>query len=183
LSIENSYFSELLKISERCIGNCIIESNKDAYSENYVFLKSKNFDPVFAVREAAVPDFSFLKTKNENSLIKERVLIIHSSNYEFARGFFSPIFNESIEVYAPYVSEKTVGLGEFDRVLIIMAERNSAVVYDGGEFGENINKALKQDYIKRISGKLANADEGENINAADAKFMKSLASSWGGYGS
>lgn len=182
-NIEDDYFSKLLRINEKCIGNCIAEANKKPFEENYYFFHNENFNIVYSVRDAQLPDFSVLKTKNSDSIIDERVLIIHSSNYEFARGFFSPLFRETIEIFSPYVSDEVVSKGNFDRVILIPAERNSAVVYDGGYFGDAIKNALNQIYIKEISNSLLQARESENLISDDIDFFHALANSWSGYGS
>lgn len=179
-SVKDEYFQNLQRSTTQCIGNCLEEAEKKQHAESYDFLKSENFNIVFSLRNKFVPDFSIVKTTNSKSLIKERVLIVHSSSYEFARGFFSPLFEETIEVFSPYVSDSVIDRGKFDRVIVIMAERNAAVVYDGGEFGEVIKKSLKQNYIAEIIKELRSSENHNILNSSDISFFEALASLWEG---
>ena len=178
--VSDKYFLELLKIKSKCFGNILTGEERVKNVEYYDFFQDKNFKILLNIRENSVPDFSIVKTKNDHAFIDERVLVIHSSSYEFSRGFLSPVFKETVEVFAPYVSDEVVSKGDFDRVIIMIAERNSAVVYDGGGVTESILNSLKQDYIYNIIKNIENLHLSDAVEYKDLSFLQALAASWSG---
>lgn len=163
-----------------CIGNLLTpeEAKNNKFSENHLLIVNKNYFESFFMKTGFTPDFSVRKTLNKNAK-KCRALIIHSSSYDFAKTYFSSQFSETIEVFSPYVPHDVVKSGDFDRIIVFVAERNSAVVYDGESFNDLIKKSLNFEYIKIMSSNLLNLKEDENLSNKDVIFLQELGKVWG----
>lgn len=160
-------------------GNCNFGATDPQYKEKTIHIEAPDYFEIFRTADHPVPDFSVRHGINPNGTAG-RALIIHSSSYAYARGLFRSQFSSTTEVFSPYVPAKAVEEGNFDHVIVFMAERNCAVVYDGGCFGPLINNSLKVKYIKDIAHELINFVGQDGATENDEKFMRALGHAWGG---
>lgn len=160
-------------------GNCNFGPGDTQAKENTFHTESIDYQALFETGNYSVPDFSVKHGVNPNGVLG-RVLVIHSSSYAYVRGPFRSLCSSIIEVFSPYVPASVIAAGQFDHVIIFMAERNCAVVYDGGFFSVPIVKSLDVPYIRDIASELSNFKIVEGSVEADASFMHKLADAWGG---
>jgi len=158
-------------------GNCN-NGPLDAFSkERANYYDSKQYHEIFKSQTKSVPDFSIHHGKNPDGKLG-RGLIIHSSSYAYARGSFRSAFSSITEVFSPYVPESVIRKGSFDHVIIFFAERNAAVVYDGGPFGERIKQSLNIPYIREIAQELLDLACEDGYEIEDINFMHALGKAW-----
>jgi len=129
-------------------GNCQINGEK--LGEHYIDVSSVKFLNVFKSPTFPTPDLNIEVNKSLNCIIDEKVLIIHSSSYQFCRKFVSGLFRETVEIFCPYVPADIIKLGGFDRIIIQAAERNIAVAYDGTFLSDNILSSINNEKTKKI---------------------------------
>jgi len=170
----------ILKLRQEKIlhqGNCNFGSNDGFAKEASVQYEAMSFTELFATRTYAVPDFSVKYGVNPHAELG-RALIIHSSSYAYARGVFRSMFSSLVEVFSPYVSAEVIKEGKFDYVIVISAERNCAVVYDGGKFGERILNSLATPYIQETARSLIAYASDVTGDELDTAFINALGRSW-----
>jgi len=160
-------------------GNCSFGSGDKQSQEESVYYESQDYKTVFQTGNRPVPDFSVKHGVNPNGTFG-RGLIVHSSSYAYMRGLFRAMFSSITEVFSPYVPAHVIGKGKFDYVVVLFAERNCAVVYDGGIFGERILNSLNVPYIRDIANELIGFRHNCESTKDDENFMHALGQAWMG---
>jgi len=157
-------------------GNCLHIGER--LGEKYIDVNSVDYFNVFKTPAFPTPDLNIEVNRSHSHIINERVLIIHSSSYQFCRSFISGLFKETIEIFCPYVPAEIIRLGSFDRIIIQSAERNIAVAYDGALLSENVLSSINNEKTKAICSYIFNTVATADLSDSVRDFLLQLAKHW-----
>ncbi|GEM_PF-3228142 len=157
-------------------GNCQIKGEN--LSEHFMDVSSVKFINIFRSPTFPTPDLNIEVNKSLDCIIDEKVLIIHSSSYQFCRKYVTGLFRETVEIFCPYVPADIIKLGCFDRVIIQTAERNIAVAYDGTFLSNNILSSINNEKTKKICGHVLDLVPKSEMDDNTKNFLLELAKHW-----
>ncbi|MCG1033498.1 hypothetical protein J5S76_16110 [Bacillus amyloliquefaciens] len=157
-------------------GNCQI--NGENLGEHYIDVSSIKYINLFKTPIFPTPDLNIEINKSCNHVIDEKVLIIHSSSYQFCRKFVTGLFRETVEIFCPYIPADIIRIGTFDRIIMQSAERNIAVAYDGTLLNNNILSSINNDKTKTICNYVLNTVPELELPDSTKAFLIQLAKHW-----
>lgn len=160
-------------------GNC--QSPNERLGERFISVHSIPYINIFKTPDFSTPDLNIEINMSCDYILDEKVLIIHSSSYQFCKAFVSGLFRETVEIFSPYIPADIISVGCFDRIIIQSAERNIDVAYDGSSLNKKILASINNDKTKLICNHIRNELPKVNIDDCTKHFLFGLAEHWNSY--